>query len=180
MLKNDPLDRDRYSGVARLLHWLTVALVVIQFGVAWTMPQIGRGSQPIGLIAWHLSIGAIILVIIIIRLLWRLTHHAPPPPADLPLLLQLVSRGTHFLLYTVLLALPLMGWANASSRGWPVKLFGILPLPPLTPTGSVLGHQLGDVHMTVATILLILIGLHVLGALYHSVILRDRTVQRMI
>jgi cytochrome b561 len=180
MLTNDLQDHDRYSGVTRLLHWLTVALVVVQFAVAWTMPEIGRGSQPIGLIAWHLSIGTIILMVIVIRLVWRLTHHVPPPPADLPPLLQLVSRGTHYLLYALLLLLPVMGWANASSRGWPVTLFGVLPLPPLMPRGSTLGHQLGDVHMAGATVLLILIGLHVLGALYHLLVLRDRTVQRIL
>ena len=177
---NEPQDRERYSQVSMLLHWLTVALVVVQFGVAWTMPEIGRGSRPVGLIAWHLSIGAIILVVIVIRLLWRLTHHAPPPPTNIPTFLQLVSRATHYLLYALLLLLPLMGWANASSRGWPVTLFGIVPLPALLPQGSTLGHQLGDVHMTAATILLVFIGLHILGALYHAVILRDRTVHRML
>ncbi|WP_242140965.1 cytochrome b/b6 domain-containing protein, partial [Sphingomonas sp. TREG-RG-20F-R18-01] len=178
-MTNDQQERHRYSIVARALHWLTVALVVAQFGVAWTMPEIGRGTRPTGLVAWHLSIGTTILVVIVFRLLWRLTHHVPQPPNDLPPLLQLVSRSTHYLLYGLLLMLPLMGWANASSRGWPVKLFAVLPLPQLVPEESTFGHQLGDAHMTAATLLLVLIGLHVLGALYHLLVLRDQTVQRM-
>jgi cytochrome b561 len=76
--------------------------------------------------------------------------------------------------------MPLLGWANASARGWKVMLFGAVPLPALSSTGSALGHQMGDIHQTVAIVLLVVIGLHVAGSLYHLLILRDRTVQRMI
>lgn len=83
-------------------------------------------------------------------------------------------------LYGLLVALPLLGWANASARGWSVRLFGVLPLPALAAKGSALGHSLGDVHQTVAWVLLAIIGLHVLGALYHLIIVRDHTVARML
>jgi len=79
-----------------------------------------------------------------------------------------------------LIVLPLLGWANASARGWAVKLFGIVPLPPLMPKGSALGHSLGDVHSTLATALLAIVALHLAGALYHAVVLKDRTLQRML
>ncbi|MDQ2737028.1 MAG: cytochrome b [Pseudomonadota bacterium] len=170
----------RYDGVARALHWLTVLLVVIQYAVAWTMPDIRGGTLPSGLIAWHLSIGTAILLVMVVRVVWRLTHRAPPPPSSLSPALQLVSRTTHVALYALLVALPLMGWANASAREWNVMLFGVVPLPPLSSPGSSLGHALGDVHQTVAIVLLVTIGLHVLGALYHLAVVRDRTVQRML
>jgi cytochrome b561 len=176
----DPTVSEVYSGVARTLHWLIVALLIAQFTIAWTMPDIHRGTLPVGLIAWHLSIGTIILAVMLVRLIWRWTHRAPPPPATLSPLLRAVSRATHYLLYLLLIALPLLGWANASSRNWPVTLFGFIPLPPLVPAGSRLGHRLGDVHMTLATVLLVVVALHVAGALYHMVILRDRTLRRML
>lgn len=171
---------ERYDGVARLLHWLTVALIVTQFAIAWTMPDIHRGTVPTGLIAWHLSVGVTILAVVLVRVVWRATHYEPPAPITLSPTMQAVSRVTHILLYAPLVALPLLGWANASARGWSVKLFGAFPLPPLTSTGSPLGRSLGDVHQTVAIVLLAVIGLHVLGALYHLLIVRDRTVHRMI
>lgn len=177
---NEAIGTEHYSRVARLLHWVVVVLVAAQFGIAWTMPDIHRGTEPAGLIAWHLSVGTAILAVMLARALWRLSHREPLPPAMLSAPLRLVSRATHVLLYTLLVALPLLGWANASARGWSVSLFGVLPLPALSAAGSPLGRQLGDVHQTVAIVLLVVIGLHVLGALYHLVIVRDRTVQRML
>jgi cytochrome b561 len=175
-----PTEPEAYSGVARSLHWLIVALLIAQFAIAWTMPDVHRGTRPIGLIAWHLSVGTSILAVMLVRLLWRWTHPAPPPPAKLSPLLRAVSRLTHYLLYLLLIVLPLLGWANASSRDWPVRLFGFIQLPRLMPAGSHLGHRLGDVHTTLATVLLIVVALHVAGAFYHVLILRDRTVQRML
>lgn len=176
----DARDNGRYDGVARSLHWLTVLLVVVQFAIAWTMPDIHRGTAPLGLIAWHLSIGTAILAVIVFRAGWRLTHREPPPPPSLAPALQVISRVTHVTLYGLLIALPLLGWANASARGWALKLFGVIPLPPIAAQGSPVGQSLGDVHQTVAIALLVVVGLHVLGALYHLIIVRDRTVQRML
>ena len=173
-------DQARYSGVAKSLHWLILALLIVQFAIAWTMPQIGRGSVPTGLIGWHLSVGVAILAVMIVRLAWRITHPAPPAPTDLSPALAILSRATHYLLYAVLIVLPLLGWANASSRGWAVKLFGIVPLPPLMAKGSPLGHSLGDIHGTLALVLLAIIAVHVSGALYHALYLKDRTLQRML
>jgi cytochrome b561 len=173
-------DQVRYSGVAKSLHWLILALLIVQFAIAWTMPQIGRGSVPTGLIGWHLSVGVAILAVMIVRLAWRITHPAPPAPTDLSPALAILSRATHYLLYAVLIVLPLLGWANASSRGWAVKLFGIVPLPPLMAKGSPLGHSLGDIHGTLALVLLAIIAVHVSGALYHALYLKDRTLQRML
>jgi len=173
-------NRTEYTGIAKLFHWLILALLVVQFAIAWTMPDIGRDSVPTGLIGWHLSVGAAILAVMIVRLAWRLTHPAPPAPADLAPALATLSRVTHYLLYSVLIVLPILGWANASARGWAVKLFGVVPLPALMAKGSALGHSLGDVHATLATVLLAIVALHVAGALYHAVVLKDRTVQRML
>lgn len=177
---NDAIASERYDIVARALHWLTVGLLVTQFAIAWTMPDIRKGTAPLGLIAWHLSIGTTILAVMLVRAGWRMSHREPPPPTTIPSALQMLSRATHVTLYALLVALPLLGWANASSRGWKVMLFGVIPLPPLSATGSPLGHTLGDVHKTAAIVLLAVVGAHVLGALYHLIVVRDRTVQRML
>ena len=173
------MSANKYNPVSRALHWIIVALVATQFAVAWSMPEVGRGTLPVGLIAWHISIGTTVLAFMLVRLVWRMTHRVPPAPSDLSRRLQLVSRATHFLLYGLLIALPFGGWANASARGWPVKLFGAIPLPPLSPQGSAWGMAAGDIHMTAATALLLLIGLHLAGNAYHAFILNDDTIQRM-
>ncbi|MED5681924.1 cytochrome b/b6 domain-containing protein, partial [Enterobacter hormaechei] len=74
---------------------------------------------------------------------------------------------------------PLLGWANASSRGWAVRLLGALSYPTLTPVGSSLGHAMGDIHGVLAWVLFALIVMHVAAALFHRFVLRDQVLQRM-
>jgi cytochrome b561 len=162
------------------LHWLVVVLLAAQFAVAWTMPDIGRDTKPIELVAWHLSIGTFILLVVLVRLVWRAVSVVPSPPVSLPAPLRLLSRATHFLLYGFLIVLPVLGWTNANARGWTVRLFGAVPLPNLVPAGSPWGRQMGDVHQVVAYVLLGVIGLHVLGALYHRFVLHDAVLGRML
>lgn len=170
----------RYDGVAQGFHWLILALLAAQFAIAWTMPDITKTTPAAGLVAWHLSVGATILFVMLLRLAWRLTHTPPPPPGDLPGPLRLLSRLTHWLLYAILIVLPVLGWINASSRGYPVRLFGVVPLPQLVPTGDPFGHAMGDVHANVALVLLAVVALHVTGALFHAVVKRDGVVSRML
>ena len=171
---------DRYTRVAQGFHWLVLGLLAVQFAVAWTMPDITPKTPDAGLVAWHLSIGATILLVMLLRLAWRTTHTPPPPPADLPRPLQWLSRITHWLLYAILIVLPFMGWANASSRGYPVRLFGIIPLPALVAKGDPFAHSLGGYHADLALVLLGVIALHVSGALFHLVVKRDGVAQRML
>ncbi|CAM2197288.1 superoxide oxidase [Paraburkholderia kururiensis] len=176
-MTNTQHDVGRYDPVARLLHWLIVALVCAQFVLGWTMPEVHRDTQPVGLIALHLAVGAALVAAMVLRIVWRLTHR--PPPANLSPLLNTVSGATHFLLYAALVAVPLLGWANASSRGWAVELLGAIPLPALSATGSSVGHAMGDIHSALAWVLLVLIGMHVGAALFHRFVLKDRVLQRM-
>jgi cytochrome b561 len=169
-----------YGAVAKLLHWLIVGLLLVQFGVAWTMPEIHRGTTPEGLITVHLSLGASILALAVLRLCWRLIYPVPLLTDDVPAWQQLAARATHALLYLLLFVVPLLGWANASARGFAVDLFGFIPLPALMPKDSALGLGLGDIHTLAAYAILALAGLHMLAALYHHFWLRDRVLTRML
>jgi len=178
MAKADRMTRPAYDAVARTLHWLTVLLVAMQFVVGWTMPEVHKDTQPVNLIAWHLGVGATIVAVMTIRVIWRLTHW--PTPEELPPLFSVVSRITHVLLYTALVLVPLLGWINASSRGWTVRLMGVVPYPALSEPGSAFGHAMGDVHGILAWLLLALIVLHVVAALFHRFVRKDHVLQRML
>nr|WP_201695213.1 cytochrome b [Paraburkholderia hiiakae] len=167
----------RYDLVARLLHWLVVALVAAQFVIGWTMPDVHRDTRPVGEIAWHLGVGTALLAAMACRLVWRATHR-PPPDNQAPLM-RAVAALTHLGLYALLIAVPVLGWINASSRAWNVTLFGAIPLPALSPAGSSFGHAMGDVHSVLAWVLFALICLHVAAALFHRFVLNDRVLQRM-
>lgn len=178
MLKQYEWESPAYGVVARTLHWLTVLLIVSQFVIGWIMPDVHKDTRPIGLIAWHLGIGATLVAVTVLRVVWRLTHR--PPPDVLPPFLDKVSSLIHFSLYIGLLLVPLLGWINASSRGWTVRLAGVVPYPSLSMTGSAFGHSMGDVHGILAWVLFALILLHVAGALFHRFVLQDRVLQRML
>jgi cytochrome b561 len=75
-----------YGGVARTLHWLVFALVGVQFGIGWTMPEIETDTPQQGLVDWHLSVGSTILAVVILRLIWRITHPTPNQDNQLKLL----------------------------------------------------------------------------------------------
>jgi len=169
-----------YGAMDKILHWLIVALLAIQYVIGWTMPDIHRGTKPEGLIAWHLWFGALLIIVIVIRIVWRLTHPVPLLSDGTPAWQNLLARLTHGLLYLTLVVVLGLGWANASARGYSVSLFGLIPLPPIMPEGSRPGMAAGDIHSFLGWCLLALIGLHLLAALYHYLILRDRVLQRML
>lgn len=169
-----------YGRAHKALHWLVVALLAVQFAVAWSMPDIHRDTKPEGLISLHLSVGAMILVVVILRFFWRFGHPVPLIRDQAPLWRQRGAQATHALLYLLLLLVPVMGWANASYHGWTIDLFGLVRLPRILPTGAPLGHQLGDVHTVASYVLLGLVGLHVAAVLYHQFWLRDRIMSRML
>jgi cytochrome b561 len=171
------LTEPRYDIVARLLHWLVVGLLVAQFVIGWTMPDVHRDTKPVGEIGWHLGVGTALLAAMVCRVLWRATHR--PPPDQLPPLLRVTSNLTHLVLYVLLVAVPLLGWINASSRAWTVRLAGTAALPPLSSAGSSFGHAMGDIHGVLAWVLFGVVCLHIAAVIFHQFVARDRVLQRM-
>jgi cytochrome b561 len=171
-------DAPGYGIVAKLLHWLIFALLVVQYAIGSIMPHIGRKTVNEGWVSWHFSVGAAILFFIVLRLVWRLLHPVPQLPTLAPWE-RLVSGFTHWALYLLVLTMTLLGWAATNSRGWDVNLFGLVTLPKLSPTGSEWGHQCGDIHNILVYVLLGFIAVHVAGALYHYFAMRDQVAARM-
>ena len=171
--------RGSYGVTAKIFHWLIFLLLAAQYAVGSIMPHIGRKTLNEGWVNWHLSIGAAILLVIVLRFAWRLLVPVALP-TTLPPWEHYLSRFTHLMLYLLVLAMTLLGWAAANARGWDVKLLGIVTLPAIAPNGSRWGHQAGDIHNILVYVLLGFIVLHVAGALYHYFIRRDQTLQRML
>ncbi len=174
------MDRqENYGAVAKFFHWLIFLLLALQFAVGWLMPHIGRDTPNEGLVNWHLSLGAAILAVIVLRFLWRLRNPVPAP-STLTSWERKLALVTHWSLYLLVFGMTMLGWAAANFRGWTVMLFGVLPLPALAPKGTAWAHTAGDVHITLVYVLLGVIGLHVAGALFHFFIRKDRVMQRML
>lgn len=168
-----------YGAVAKSLHWLIVVLLLTQYALGWTMPNVGRTTLPVGLIFWHVSVGMLLLAVMLLRLAWRLAHPVPLL-GGVPMWQNWTARVTHVLLYAALFGQVLLGWANASARAWTVEILAIVPMPRILPAASPVGMAAGDIHDDFAFVLLGLIVLHVAAALYHHFVLRDRVLIRML
>jgi cytochrome b561 len=176
---SSPTVQDTYGTVARALHWLVVALLTAQLLVAWGMPHIHKGSAQEGLVDWHLSIGTALMLVVVVRLIWRFISPTPAPAAK-ALWERIVARLTHELLYVLLLVIPFLGWAAANFFGFKVRLFGLIALPAIADNTKQWAHTSGDVHRLLTWVMLGLIALHVLSALWHYVVHKDRVLQRML
>ncbi len=168
-----------YGTIARSFHWLIVALLLGQYATKLILPYVLPKSAEDAIDSWHLSIGAAILIVMVLRLAWRLSHTPPPPPADLPPSMRLLSRAIHWAFYAVLIVLPALGWVSANAFGVTPRVFGI-GLPALVGPDKALGEAVGDVHGVLAIAVLALIALHVAGALYHLLVKRDGVMGRML
>ena len=168
-----------YGITAKILHWLIAAILVGQFVLGWLMPSVRRGMEPGASMHLHISIGIVVLALIVVRLLWRLSHRVPPA-AQLPRWQAIASSAVHALLYLLVLASTLTGWFYASARGWTLTFFNLLPLPALCAPGSAVGRAIGSVHENMVWVLLALVGIHVAAALVHGFVYRDQVMQRML
>ncbi len=175
---SDPSIEPGYDRVAKTLHWLVFLLIGIQFILGWSMPDVNRDTLPVGWVGAHITVGTLILLSVAMRILWRLLHQPPVMPHPSSWSARL-ARLVHACLYVLMGVVPVFGWANANARGWVVGVTDSLSLPTLMVKGSALGHDLGDWHSNLAVVFIVLIGLHVVGGLYHHMRRRDGTLRRM-
>jgi cytochrome b561 len=171
-------DRLQYGTTAKVFHWLIVVLLIVQYLIGWLMPDIHRGPPGAPMI-FHMSVGMTILVLIVIRFAWRLTHRVAPE-SSLPPWQRLSSEVVHWGLYVLVLATTFSGWLFASFRGWGVPYFYLLPMPMLASDNPAAGKAIDGLHQAMEWSLLIVIGIHVAAALAHIFIYRDRIMQRML
>ena len=172
-------DRLQYGNTAKLLHWLVVALLLVQYPLGWLMPDIHRGMKPGAGMTFHISFGILMLLLIVLRFAWRLTHPVAPE-SSLPPWQRLSAEAVHWLLYVLVLATTMTGWLFASFRGWGGSLFYLVPLPMLTSENAAAGKTFDGWHQAMEWALLVVIGLHVAAALAHIFVYRDRVMQRML
>ena len=168
----------RYTRTAVLLHWLLGLAIVVSFCVGLYMSDLPMSPTRLKLYNWHKWAGITILALSALRLLWRLTHR-PPASLPMPAWQQRASHMAHAALYALFLAVPLAGWAYSSAAGFPVVLFGVLPLPDFVAPDRALSEVLKPVHRWLAYALAAVIVLHVAAALKHHFVDRDGLLLRM-
>lgn len=170
--------RTRYTRPAIALHWLLALMIVGAFGFGLYMTGLPFSPQRLKLYNWHKWAGVTILALTALRLLWRLAHRPPAPPA-MPAWQRRAAAASHGLMYVLFFAIPLVGWAYSSAAGFPIVWFGVLPLPDFVPVDKGLAEALKPWHGWLAWALAALVVLHVAAALKHQFIDRDGLLSRM-
>jgi cytochrome b561 len=172
------IEAGRYTLAAQALHWLTVFLILMILPVAWVMMSLPEGPEQSRMLVVHRSLGVTIFAVAVLRLAWRSTHPAPPLPSDTPRVMQWISQLTHWLLYALLLLMPITGYLQ-SGDGRPVSYFGLFDLPAL-PKDKALGDVAKVLHLLGQWGVYTLVGLHVGATVWHVAIRRDGLLDRMI
>jgi len=169
----------RFPMTSRLLHWTMAVMVLAMLFIGIAMVRSLADYHR--LVAIHRPLGILILVLVALRLANRLIRPAPPPlPLDMPGILRLAAHASHALLYTLIVALPLVGWTMLSAAGNPVVLIGAWHLPPLLPPSDALYALLRPLHTVLAFVLFATFLVHLGAALMHALIFRDGVFQSMV
>ena len=171
----------RYTLTAQAFHWLTAALMFAILPIAWVMVNLPReapGRE--GLYDLHKSLGLTVVALVLVRLLWRARHHAPDLDRDMPRWERAAAFASHWLLYLVLVGMPVSGYVLSAAGGNRVDYFGLFDLPglPKNPAVREVGVWLHEV--TGQWLVYALIALHILATAWHVAVRRDGVLGRML
>lgn len=172
---------DRWGAVSQAFHWIIVLLILGLAVVGLLLDDLPRSPKYFWVYTAHKSMGITVLVLMLVRLGWRLYAGAPPPVPGTPRWQHAIATVTHWALYGLALAMPLSGWLYDSASGLrPFHLFGLFPVPKLVPPSESLAHAAHDWHENLFWVLVALIAAHAGAALYHHLFRRDATLSRML
>jgi cytochrome b561 len=171
----DPIKR--YPLRTRILHWLVAILIFSMLFIGFVMVSwLGSYSALVGI---HMTLGAVILCIVVLRVANRFTHRVPKLPSTVGWFEHKLVLGSELTLYALMLAQPLVGWAMVSASGRSPVIFGSLRLPRIAPFDADLYFLLRQTHSVLAYALVAVIAAHVSAVLLHTLTLRDGMLSRM-
>jgi len=168
---------EHFPLMSRILHWIMAVLILAMLFIGVAM--VSSLSDYHRLVSIHKPIGILILVLAALRLVNRLIFPPPPLPSGMPVMLRVAAEASHWLLYALMFAQPLVGWAMLSAAGYPVSLVGAFHLPPIVPHDMALYAFLRPLHSVLAFALLATFLLHLAAALTHALIFRDGVFKSM-
>jgi cytochrome b561 len=162
---------------SRILHWLMAALLLTMLFIGVAMvSSLGNYHR---LVAFHRPLGIAILVLAVIRMINRKFSKLPPFPPTMSSRERLAATASEKMLYTLMLALPLVGWGMLSAGHYPIVMLGPVHLPPILPANPTLYAILRKTHTLLAYLLFLTFLAHLGAVMFHTLIIRDRLLDRM-
>lgn len=176
-LKNTP---NSYGTVAKLLHWLVALSAIILLLVGFFMDDIVDKSLKSQIYNLHKLVGLTVLILMLLRLGWRLINFQPGYPASVPIWEQKLARASHDLLYLALIVMPLSGWIMSTAAGHPPQLGAWLIHLPGIPPDTTIKHYAATIHSISAWVIIVAVSLHIAAALKHHFIDKNNVLVRML
>jgi cytochrome b561 len=171
----------RYSASAKLMHWFVAAAVIALLVIGPVMKRlVPEGSLRDNLYNFHEALGALVLIVMVVRLIRRMVFGAPAPDASMPPIEQRASLWAQYALYTLLFVVTVLGWAGTNAYGDPVSVFGLFDFPAILSKDQPLSDRIFVWHHICGIVIAAIVALHVAGALYHWLVKRDSVLQRML
>jgi cytochrome b561 len=169
---------DTFHPFARVLHWLMALMILSMLFIGAGMVST-LAEKHATLLAIHKPLGMAIFVLALIRLGFRLVHRPPPLPVDMPEWQKLAAKGSHWVLYALMILMPLIGWGMLSAGKYPVTMGGGFVLPPILPQDPALFAWLREAHRYLAWLFFLTFLAHMGAALMHGLIRRDGVLKSM-
>src|SRR6266700_324819 len=177
MLRNTA---DSWGAPAKFFHWVMAALILAQIALGLMAASWRVSPTKIELFFWHKSTGMLILLLVALRLLWRLANPAPALPAGMPAWERAAARSSHLLLYALMIALPITGWIVNSASNIPFRIFRLIPLPAIVAPDQYTADVVALVHRGLFAVLALVLGAHIGAALRHHFVKRNTVLTRML
>jgi cytochrome b561 len=177
MLRNS---RDAWGSLARFFHWSVALLVLVQVALGLTASGWRLSPLKLDLFVWHKSLGFLILLLVVLRLLWRLANPTPALPDGMSGFERLAARASHGLFYLLLVVLPINGWVINSAANVPFSIFWLIPLPAIVAPDRVLAGNAANAHYVLFSVLTLLVMVHAGAALRHHFVKHDSVLRRML
>ena len=168
-----------YGIVAIIIHWVMALIIIGMLALGLYMTSLKNSLFKLQLYGWHKEIGVLVLMLVIVRLTWRLINSSPSL-ASLPWLQRLAAQVVHWAFYVFMFALPITGWLITSAAGLQVSFFGLFLLPNLVSPDKVQMHLYENIHSWLAWGLIATICCHVFAALVHHFINKDDILLRIL
>jgi cytochrome b561 len=161
-------EQKHYAGMTRFLHWTVAVMVLatIPIGVIMLQEGLARSTQNL-LFILHKNGGVILLLLVVLRILWRLATPAPALPAHLPDWQKRAAKATQILLYALLLIMAISGYIRVRAGGFPIEMLDALGVPGLVPRSDTLAEAAKTIHAYARFPLAALIALHIAAGLKH-------------
>ena len=172
-------EKKQYDSVARTFHGVMAVVSIGLLAVGSYMSDLDPSPQKWQMYGMHKAIGMTVLALVVLRILWRVTHRVPAPLGSWAVWERGLATIVQTLLYLGMIVMPISGYVMSSAGGHDISIFGLFNVPLVIEKNEALGHAARAVHGLAGNVVIGAVALHFIGAMKHHLIDRDRTLHRM-